>query len=407
MADPVAEPEILKLCFRRAGQVYWGECKNVAEEYIRDGHGIQIFGAQSVHKEPVVVGKYDGRWTDGQMSGGAGRMEFYDTSVYHGDFQDGMLHGVGKLTWPDGTSYDGVWCRNQMHGLGRFISRNGDFWEGHFHRNCFLQHSGKWINLAREQARSEQMALMEGDVAQSPVQIVTTPDELHRAMREAADDNLVPFLIADAAFSENLSPLDWLRQDPRMSTPEEVDDSAIYIKYVAQMRRRKQDSVGHMFNCIQKAVSNGCALPLVFDRPEEDDLPEAWRLHHFFDPFAAPREMFNPRLFHGRGFVELFVPKERQGESVFTKESFAVAPPVEGGIAADLSRTDEDAPDAQGCAEQAPTAFMLHLRVVALSRIPSEVVDNFDLVRRDMQARFGDHVPLHRCSILVLTDAHT
>merc|ERR1719213_1433635 len=125
---------------------------------------------------------------------GSGKMEFYDTSVYSGDFDNGDLHGVGQLTWPDGTAYDGCWQRNQMHGQGRFLTRSGDFWEGHFHRNCFLQHSGKWTDLAKEQARLEQMALAEGVVGpNTPVHIVESPDRMHHAIRSCADQNLVPF----------------------------------------------------------------------------------------------------------------------------------------------------------------------------------------------------------------------
>jgi hypothetical protein len=320
---PGEHEEIFKLCFRRAGQVYWGECVKRGDEYIRHGHGLQVWGAQSVHNEAVVVAKYDGSWVNGRMTG-SGRMEFYDTSVYSGDFDNGDLHGVGKLTWPDGTTFDGCWLRNQMNGQGRLLTRTGDFWEGHFHRNCFLQHSGKWLDLAKEQARLEQLALAEGVVGpDTPVTIVETPDRMHQAVRACRDANLVPFLIADTVFNERLNPLDWLKSSGTAFggswETQNWDKHAVFIKYLAQMRRRKQNYTGHLYQCLQTGILEGLPVPIVFDNPGESFMPESWRLDNFYDNFSAPREMFDPRLFHGRGFVEFFLPDEVQEQSVFTK----------------------------------------------------------------------------------------
>ena len=38
-----------------------------------------------------------------------------------------------------------------MQGQGKFLTKAGEFWEGYFYRNSFLQHSDKWIDLAKEQ----------------------------------------------------------------------------------------------------------------------------------------------------------------------------------------------------------------------------------------------------------------
>merc|ERR1719331_3523158 len=287
-----AEPEILKRCFRRAGQVYWGECIQQDAQYIRQGHGLQVWGAQTVGNEAVVASKYHGSWVNGKMTG-SGKMEFYDTSVYSGDFDNGDLHGVGQLTWPDGTTYEGGW---------------------------------------------------------------------HKC--------------------------------------------AIFIKYMAQMRRRKQNYTGQMYNTLQEAIVNGLPVPIVFDDPGQAEMPEAWRLEHFYDTFSAPREMFNPRLFHGRGFVEFFLPDDLQEHSVFTKTFPAPPPPppVSGDAAADPDVAPPPMDDSVVLEDEArQTAYTLSLRCVALARLRSEIVDDHELVRHELKQRFGSHLPLHRCGIIILS----
>jgi hypothetical protein len=293
-----------------------------------------------------------------------------------------------------------------MHGQGRFLTRSGDFWEGHFHRNCFLQHSGKWIDLAKEQSRLEQMALAEGVVGpNTPVHIVESPDRMHHAIRSCADQNLVPFLIADTTFNERLTPLDWLRSDGK-SYQEGWDKCAIFIKYMAQMRRRKQNYTGQMYEALQTAIVEGLPVPIVFDDPGQAEMPDAWRLEHFYDTFSAPREMFNPRLFHGRGFVEFFLPDELQESSVFTKTFPAPPPPPPlptGDAAADPDAAPPPADSMVFEDEDRQTAYTLSLRAVALSRVRSEIVDDHELVRHELKQRFGSHLPLHRCGIIILS----
>jgi hypothetical protein len=407
-ADAAYEPEygaeIFDLCFRRGGQVYWGKCVKSPDEsqYIRQGRGIQVWGSQSVNGEPVIVAKYDGYWEDGVMHG-SGKLEFYDTSVYNGDFQNGALHGVGQLIWPDGTSYDGCWEKNQMHGQGKFLTKAGEFWEGHFHRNSFLQHSGKWIDLAKEQARLEQMALSEGIVgSETPVYLVPTKDHMLSAIRSCADQNLVPFLIRDTSFSQELTPLDWIR------TPEGLEAQCILkMQFLAQMRRRKQNFIGHIYDRLQKGVMAGCTVPLVFDDPGPGaPLPEDWRLENFYDDFSAPREMFNPRLFHGRGCVEFFLPDEAKEKSVFSAS--ALAPPAASKLDGDA--TIEDSAEKHGTPqfmspEDRQVAYMLNLHVVALSSIRADIVDDHAFVREELSAKFGAHIPLHRCGIVILTQS--
>jgi hypothetical protein len=406
-ADAAYEPEygseIFDQCFRRGGQVYWGKCVKSPDEshYIRHGRGIQVWGSTSVNGEPVIVAKYDGHWEDGIMHG-AGRLEFYDTSVYNGDFHHGALHGVGELSWPDGTSYDGCWEKNQMNGQGKFLTKAGEFWEGHFHRNCILQHSGKWIDLAKEQARLEQMALSEGVVgADTPVFLAPTKEHMMNAIQSCADQNLVPFLIRDTSFNQDLTPLDWIR-----SPKGEESECILKMQYLAQMLRRKQNFIGHIYDRLQKGILAGCAVPLVFDdNGPGEPMPEEWRLHHFYDDFSAPREMFNPRLFHGRGFVEFFLPEEAQEKSVFSTSP--LAPPAPAKLDGDVQEqsAEKDGTPQFMSPEDRQVAYMLNLRVIALSSIRADIVDDHDFVREELSAKFGAHFPLHRCGIIILTQS--
>jgi hypothetical protein len=397
-----AAPEIHTLCFRRGGQVYWGDCEKRGTEYVRHGQGLQVWGAHNVRDEPLVVTKYSGNWDGGSMRG-SGRMEFYDNSLYIGDFEIGNLHGVGKFTWPDGSSYDGCWEMNQMHGQGRYLAATGEFLEGHFHRNCFLQNSGKWIDLAKEQARIEQLALAEGAVGpETPVHLVSNAKSMHDAIRSCTAANLVPFIIRDTSFPEGTSPLTWLKlEDPVEG------DCVLSLRYLAQMRRRKQTYLGYIYDRLQKGIITGCSVPLVFDVPESEDdaIPKDWSLENFYESFSAPREMFNPRLFHGRGFAEFFLPEDQEQTSVFAKSWFPT-PPAPSPVGTDDIDEDEEEkyePPASMSLDERKVAFLLFLRVVAMSCIRSDIVDDHDYVRRELSQKFGAHIPLHRCGIVILT----
>eukprot|EP00455_Lapot_gusevi_P036954 TRINITY_DN4120_c0_g2_i1.p1 TRINITY_DN4120_c0_g2~~TRINITY_DN4120_c0_g2_i1.p1 ORF type:complete len:248 (+),score=21.90 TRINITY_DN4120_c0_g2_i1:84-746(+) len=52
------------------------------------------------------------------------------TTVYEGDWVNGVKHGVGQITYPDSSSYHGEWSENKKHGQGVYRYVNGDIYEG-------------------------------------------------------------------------------------------------------------------------------------------------------------------------------------------------------------------------------------------------------------------------------------
>merc|ERR1719389_996013 len=87
---------------------------------------------------------------------------------------------------------------------------------------------------------------------------------------------------------------------------------------------------------IQRGILAGATIPFIFDTdadPASDKLdlrvPEEWCLENFFNPFTLPLEMFDPQIFHGRGFVQNFLPEEARRRSVLSVDVPLAAPPME------------------------------------------------------------------------------
>ena len=68
-----------------------------------------------------------------------------------------------------------------------------------------------------------------------------------------------------------------------------------------------QDYGAHIFERIQRGILAGVTVPIIFDtnaRGGTDlSVPDEWRLEEFFDHFTMPPEIFDPQIFHGRGFA--------------------------------------------------------------------------------------------------------
>ncbi|MHC1689596.1 MAG: hypothetical protein AB9833_02080 [Bacteroidales bacterium] len=92
--------------------VYTGQ---VNEESAPDGQG------QFVWKNGD---KYEGTFTNGQITG---KGTFYYANgdmIYEGDFVNGLKHGTGTFVWESGqneiTTYDGTFFNGKMTGIGTF-----------------------------------------------------------------------------------------------------------------------------------------------------------------------------------------------------------------------------------------------------------------------------------------------
>jgi len=411
MAPKAAAPKKKKLCFKRAGQVYKGDCVEIEGKYVRHGYGLQIWGAQTVGGQPVVIAVYEGFWDMGEMTG-QGKMEYYDGSKYKGEFIKGSLNGTGRLEWSNGSVYDGMFHKNQMNGQGRFMPAGMKGWEGLFHRNCVVSHGGVWRNLATEQANLEKTHLTTGDFSEAPVYRVKRPDDLGAALEACRSQNLVPLLIRDDTFEEGMTPDVWLQKGY-----EEVD-CKIHIRFVAKLKLRKQDYGAHVYDRIQRGILAGATIPFIFDTDADTasdklDLrvPEEWCLENFFNPFTLPLEMFDPQIFHGRGFVQNFLPEEARRRSVLSVDVPLAAPPMEPApvepAPADAEAAADEAGDAAAeaaaaAAQARKVAFKFYPAVVIIGRVKSGAED--DEVRTAVGKAFAKHVPLHRCGFIFLMD---
>merc|ERR1719171_1879212 len=165
-------PGVVKKCLKNAGQIYYGDCiYDYDDVLIRHGPGRQVNTAQTVNGKSVILGVYEGYWQNDHMTGG-GVYRWSDGSCYEGNFVNGEMHGYGKFTWSEGSVYDGTWNRNEMSGQGRFDSGfDGDFQQGAFHRNCFRQYDGRWVDVhrTREQHRAGRLKITEVDPRTVPV----------------------------------------------------------------------------------------------------------------------------------------------------------------------------------------------------------------------------------------------
>ncbi len=61
-----------------------------------------------------------------------GRAALPDSSLYEGEFKDGLFHGKGTLIWPDGERYEGEFDQGLWNGNGALYFFNGDVYRGEF-----------------------------------------------------------------------------------------------------------------------------------------------------------------------------------------------------------------------------------------------------------------------------------
>ena len=83
----------------------------------------------------------DGAWYTGGIAdslfNGYGKMVYADSTIYEGEWRDGMWNGKGWLSYPDGDSYDGQFLDHEFCGYGTYIYSNGAMYEGYWQHGMF------------------------------------------------------------------------------------------------------------------------------------------------------------------------------------------------------------------------------------------------------------------------------
>jgi len=408
---------VVKKCLSSAGQIYYGDCIWGPEgALIRHGYGRQVNTALTVTGEKVTLGVYEGYWQNDTMTGG-GVYRWSDGSCYEGSFSNNQMHGYGKFTWTEGSVYDGTWQNNEMRGQGRFDNGfDGDFSQGHFHRNCFRQHDSRWADVyrAREGMRAGKLKISTIDARAVPVIRVACDD--HKAImakcQETLLQNLVPFIFADA--SADASPLSCLEGGDFGLTAK----TTLHVSYAAISKRRQHDYQQLFRDAIQEALLTYRPFALVFGDTEgnpqagggfagtEGDVcPATWKLSDFFNRHAFPPELFDLKLFHGRGRANSFLPPSK----LHTLLPQAPVHPDAQVPDAEHETTEDPAPQADEPPAETkpspprmtpPTAYLLRFLLVSLRLLeagltPSEIRDR-------IVQRYQAHVPLHRMAIIVI-----
>lgn len=414
-AEEPEEPEIpqgiVKKCLKHAGQIYYGDCKWAAEGHlIRHGYGRQVNAAQTVTGESVTLGVYEGYWRDDTMTGG-GVYRWSDGSCYEGSFNNGQMHGYGKFTWPEGSVYDGTWQFNEMRGQGRFDSGfDGDFSQGHFHRNCFRQHDGRWLDVyrIREQLRAQKLKISTVD-PQTVAVMKCFPD--HKSImakcHEALLQNLVPFVFADA--SAEASPLAILEDGERGLNTK----TTLHVAYAAISKRRQHDYQQLFLDKIQEALLTYRPFALVFGDTEGNPqagaegevVPATWKLSEFFNRHSFPPELFDLKLFHGRGRANAFLPRDKLNTllPMAPVHPDAQAAESEHESAADpAAQADEPPSETKPVVSSLtpPTAYLLRFLLVSLRMLDAGLSNQE--IREQVVRRYNEHVPLHRVAIIVI-----
>jgi hypothetical protein len=95
--------------FADSSTVYDGEWK----DGMRHGQGTLSF-------DDVGVAKYEGGWANDKKSG-KGKMVYASGNWYDGDWVADVKNGSGKMMWvTSGESYEGQWVDGKPHGGGLY-----------------------------------------------------------------------------------------------------------------------------------------------------------------------------------------------------------------------------------------------------------------------------------------------
>ena len=83
----------------------------------------------------------DGGWYTGQIAdslfNGYGKMVYADSTVYEGEWKDGLWEGNGELHFPDGDSYIGEFKEHEFSGYGKYRYADGALYDGYWEHGMF------------------------------------------------------------------------------------------------------------------------------------------------------------------------------------------------------------------------------------------------------------------------------
>ena len=68
---------------------------------------------------------------------GYGKMIYADSTVYQGEWENGMWHGQGELFYPDGDCYMGEFSEHEFNGYGTYIYADSSRYEGYWKDGLF------------------------------------------------------------------------------------------------------------------------------------------------------------------------------------------------------------------------------------------------------------------------------
>lgn len=408
-------------CFQNGGQIYYGECVERLDGILRHGHGRQIVTAVTVTGDRVTLENYEGRWQNDEMTG-PGIYRWSDGSSYDGVLLNGRPQGHGKMLWPEGSFYDGLWIDGEMSGQGTFYDAfQREEVHGVFHRN-FLKTGGTWVNV-RQQRRLHRQAWLEGVGVAADLQPLArcSVENLGASVSAVLRSGRVPLILTDSDKAD--APLCWLEQLQCGATA----DTTVHIAHAAAEKVRQRDYQKLFSAAIREAVISFRPFAVVFASSKGDgQLPSSWALSEFFDAHSFPVDLFDLDNFHAAGCVEHFLPPEKRSamrpslepavrqELVVSSlepevsESKAPDPKAQKGVKnkapAPVNEVSEVVePTLTACANTflPPLVFLLRFVLVWLERL-EEVSD--DAVRAHVADRFSGHVPLHRVSLVVVSD---
>lgn len=418
-----------KRCFRNAGQIYYGEViESEAGDAVRHGFGRHLVTATTVNGASVTLGRYEGAWRQGKMTG-TGVYRWMDGSVYSGFFVDGRPHGHGELKWSEGSEYDGAWRDGEMDGQGRFYDAfNGIAVQGFFKRNCFRRHDGTWTDMRAQRERHRSSWLHIGAVGLSPeaktrVTLRCAPDALASHVAAALSDNLVPFVLPGAGCPasnpgssdckgsrQGQAPM-WCLEGDAFEGQGCTPETTVHVSYVAAERRRNRDHSDIFREALCKALMTCRPFALVFGdggaNPQDGESPPpSWQLPTHLGESSLPPDLFDLMHFHASGAAERFLPAEKRAAA--TKASTATAAPALPPVVATPDPGEQGGEPGEEAAVPTipptapPLVYLLRFVLVSLRRLPPGAGP--EDVRTHLAKRFGEHVPLHRVAAIVVDE---
>ena len=97
--------------------------------------------AQNVPQVSDTIRFDDGSWYLGQIAdslfNGFGKMVYADSTVYEGEWKDGLWEGKGEIRYTDGDSYSGQFSRHEFNGYGTYRYSDGAVYEGYWKDGMF------------------------------------------------------------------------------------------------------------------------------------------------------------------------------------------------------------------------------------------------------------------------------